>query len=171
MDEDVQLVRQKGRALEEGRLTHRVTVKNRLEKGRKCRFKCQCICKCCFRFIPPLESHEFINMPFPHTRMFPLESPVMVFPFSAKVTHSTNLGFSCFCREHNKRASPSVMWTAFQRELAAPAQLVLIKLKPTNQHLSCYGIDLEVEAAWRCLTSNSPCFFTSTLFSRLQKYR
>lgn len=27
------------------------------------------------------------------------------------------------------------------------------------------------EAVWRCLTSNSPCFLTSTLFSRLQKYR
>lgn len=39
MDEDVQLVRQKGRALEERRLTHRLTVKNRLEKGRKCKFK------------------------------------------------------------------------------------------------------------------------------------
>lgn len=27
------------------------------------------------------------------------------------------------------------------------------------------------EAVWRCLTSNSPCFLTSTPFSRLQKYR
>lgn len=37
-------------------------------------------------------------VPFPHTRMLPLESPVIVSPFSAKVTHNTNLGFSCFCK-------------------------------------------------------------------------
>ena len=41
-------------------------------------------------------------MPFPHTRMFPLESPVMASPFSAKVTHNTNLGFSCFCKKQQK---------------------------------------------------------------------
>lgn len=46
MDEEVQLVRQKGRALEEGRLTHRVTVIDRSDKGRKCRFKFYFICKC-----------------------------------------------------------------------------------------------------------------------------
>lgn len=39
-----------------------------------------------------------LHLPFPHTRILPLESPVMVSPFSEKVTHRTNLGFSCFCR-------------------------------------------------------------------------
>lgn len=34
--------------------------------------------------------------PLAHTEMFPLESPVMASPFSAKATHSTYLGFSCF---------------------------------------------------------------------------
>lgn len=46
-------------------------------------------------------------MPFPHTKMFPLESPVMVSPFSAKVTHNTNLGFSCFCKKCKKTHSVS----------------------------------------------------------------
>lgn len=43
MDEEVQLVRQKGRPLEEGRLTGRVTDIDRSEKGRKCRFNLYCI--------------------------------------------------------------------------------------------------------------------------------
>lgn len=85
------------------RLTDRVTDTD----GTRCRFKVYCICKCCFIYLLSLHrkaSYEFVNMPFPHTRMFPLESPVMVFPFSANVTHSTNLGFSCFCREDKKGA-------------------------------------------------------------------
>lgn len=36
-------------------------------------------------------------LPFPQTRMLPLESPVMVSPFSENVTQRTNFGFSCFC--------------------------------------------------------------------------
>lgn len=46
-------------------------------------------------------------VPFPHTKMFPLESPVMVSPFSAKVTHKTNLGFSCFCKSPTHKHGPS----------------------------------------------------------------
>lgn len=41
-----------------------------------------------------------LHLPFPHTRMFPLESPVIVSPFSENVTHKTNLGFSCFCNKY-----------------------------------------------------------------------
>ena len=47
-----------------------------------------------------LEEHHLL--PFPHTRMLPLESPVMVSPFSEKVTQRTNFGFSCFCRMFKK---------------------------------------------------------------------
>lgn len=52
--------------------------------------------------------------PFPHTRMLPLESPVMVSPFSEKVTHRTNLGFSCFCRFGGQQRG--ICKTPFQRD-------------------------------------------------------
>lgn len=39
MDEDVRLVRQEGRPLEEGRLTDWVTDIDRSERPRKCKFK------------------------------------------------------------------------------------------------------------------------------------
>jgi len=53
-----------------------------------------------------LRGHEVfpVTLPFPHTRMFPLESPVMASPFSANVTQMTNLGFSCFCRNTGGQA-------------------------------------------------------------------
>lgn len=56
MDEEVQLVRQKGRPPEEARLTGRLTDIDRSEKGRKCRLKVYCICKCLFRFASSLYS-------------------------------------------------------------------------------------------------------------------
>ena len=62
------------------------------------------------------------HVPFPHTRMFPLESPVIASPFSAKVTHSTNLGFSCFCNTrthilyldvHRPKSHHKLSWSNF----------------------------------------------------------
>ena len=48
------------------------------------------------------------TLPFPHTRMLPLESPVMASPFSANVTQMTNLGFSCFWRRQEDK--PPADW-------------------------------------------------------------
>lgn len=82
-------------------------------------------------------------MPFPHARMFPLESPVMVFPFSANVTHSTNLGFSCFWGKTQETCLIQCdLLRVHQHSMSSQPQAAMTELAPTNHELWRFGIDL-----------------------------
>lgn len=68
----------------------------------------------------------------------------MVFPFSANVTHSTNLGFSCFWGKTIKQTSliRCDVLRAPQHSMSSQPQAAMIELAPTNRELWRFGIDL-----------------------------
>lgn len=87
-------------------------------------------CSSQIRFISQTSYNSLLMfVPFPQTRMFPLESPVMASPFSAKVTHRTNLGFSCFCNTTQEHAKAWHFFSFHRTKQELTEQVFCLRIK------------------------------------------